>query len=167
MGAHESITPPRSGRLYSPCWRRRNLWRPLDYLLDCPKMWLSHALYKTQGFCIAIPVTPYLLLILEYSNTSVYCSAVLSLTFYLFVLDSVFQPSLPSLHLGIKQTVTEAQTLGPASICPSVYRGHNIDLQLKCPEGEVHLKVNLSFSWMWWHTCDKTKISVSKIDSLL
>lgn len=89
------------------CWHRRSLWRPLDNLFECPKMWLPHPLWKTQGFCAAISVTPYLLLTLEYSNTSIHCSAGFSLTFFLFVLDAVFQPSLPSLHAGIMQAISE------------------------------------------------------------
>lgn len=84
------------------CWHRRSLWRPLDNLYECPKMWLPHPLWETRGFCIAIPVAPYLLLTLDYSNTSVWSAAGFSLTFLLFVLDAVFLPSLTWLHLGIK-----------------------------------------------------------------
>lgn len=43
-----------------------------DNLFECPKMCPLHLLWKTEGFGVAIPGTPYLLLSLVYLNT---CSA--------------------------------------------------------------------------------------------
>lgn len=55
-----------------------------DNLFECPKLWPLHLLWKTEGFGVAIPETPYLLLSLVYLNTSGALQGCLSL-FFLFV----------------------------------------------------------------------------------
>lgn len=118
MSTCDSVTLPHSRRLYSSCLLAQTQMVTLsENWFVCPKMWLPHPLWKTQGFCAAIPVTPYLFLNFEFSNTFICCLAGFSLSVFLFVLDDVFQPATTSLHSGINYKMW---VHNPWDLCSSV-----------------------------------------------
>lgn len=101
-----------------------------DNLFECPKLWPLHLLWKTEGFGVAVPGTPYLLLSLVYLNTSGALQGCLPL-FFLFVCFGYCFSAIPPKSTTGDYSTQEGKHMWPAFICPAVCRGQYTDLQVE------------------------------------